>query len=87
KTPVMVLDEAARRVYGVPPDYQLISEVVPAFGFSCRLMNRNATGSGKTKKAAKQQAARALLHELIEADLQLEFGIPGETKQAAHQAV
>ncbi|VDM54970.1 unnamed protein product [Angiostrongylus costaricensis] len=86
KTPVMVLDEAARRVYGVPPDYQLISEV-PAFGFSCRLMNRSATGCGKTKKAAKHQAARALLHELIEANLQLEFGIPGETKQAAHQAV
>lgn len=31
KTPVMVLDEAARRVYGVPPDYQLISEVVSIY--------------------------------------------------------
>ncbi|PIO63195.1 hypothetical protein TELCIR_15217, partial [Teladorsagia circumcincta] len=64
KTPVMALDEGSRRVYGVAPEYQLISEDPNyGFGYACRLMGSCVKGYAKTKKAAKHLAARAMLHE------------------------
>ncbi|EYC16583.1 hypothetical protein Y032_0033g2733 [Ancylostoma ceylanicum] len=86
KTPVMALDEGSRRVYGVAPEYQLICEV-PNFGYSCQLAGKSVTSTAKTKKLAKHLAARAMLHEVIEKDRYSEFGIPGSTKEEAHQAV
>ncbi|KAK6742612.1 hypothetical protein RB195_010085 [Necator americanus] len=86
KTPVMALDEGSRRVYGVAPEYQLICEV-PNFGFTCQLSGNSVTCKAKTKKAAKHLAARAMLHEIIKKGRHIEFGIPGATKEEAHQAV
>ncbi|CAJ0598718.1 unnamed protein product [Cylicocyclus nassatus] len=86
KTPVMALDEGSRRVYGVAPEYQLISEV-PTFKISCQLAGKFVTCDAKTKKTAKHLAARAMLHEVINKGRHAEFGIPGETMQEAHQAV
>ncbi|KIH56801.1 hypothetical protein ANCDUO_13016 [Ancylostoma duodenale] len=82
----MALDEGSRRVYGVAPEYQLICEV-PNFGYSCQLAGKSVTSTAKTKKLAKHLAARAMLHEVIEKDRYSEFGIPGNTKEEAHQAV
>ncbi|KAK6024636.1 hypothetical protein OSTOST_09551 [Ostertagia ostertagi] len=88
KTPVMALDEGSRRVYGVAPEYQLISEDPNyGFGYACRLMGSCVKGYAKTKKAAKHLAARAMLHEIIKKDRHGDFGIPGQSQEEAHRAV
>ncbi|KHJ89219.1 hypothetical protein OESDEN_10963 [Oesophagostomum dentatum] len=86
KTPVMALDEGSRRVYGVAPEYQLISEV-PYFKISCQLAGTSVVGTAKTKKVAKHSAALAMLHEIIAKGRYSEFGIPGLTMEEAKQAV
>ncbi|KAJ1356213.1 hypothetical protein KIN20_013885 [Parelaphostrongylus tenuis] len=86
KTPVSVLDEASRRIYGHSPSYQLSSEV-QNFGISCSLMGITVRGHARTKKAAKHIAARAMLHHLIDKGYQSECGIPGDNIEEAHRAV
>ncbi|VDN05842.1 unnamed protein product [Thelazia callipaeda] len=52
------------------------------FSINCELYNNHTTGHGRTKKIAKQMAAKEMLLKLVEKELFKEFGL-GQTKEEA----
>ncbi|XP_049279556.1 RISC-loading complex subunit tarbp2 isoform X1 [Anopheles funestus] len=68
KTPISVLQELLSR-RGITPQYDLIQVEgtvhEPAFRYRVSYQDKDAMGTGKSKKEAKQAAARALIEKLM----------------------
>ncbi|VDM48590.1 unnamed protein product [Toxocara canis] len=85
KTFVSILDEGCKKYYdGAAPVYSSVDcpDRIDMFVVRCELRDMVASGRAKTKKAAKQLAAKEILLQIAEKGNFLEFAL-GKSKEAA----
>uniref|UniRef100_A0A915Q3A8 DRBM domain-containing protein n=1 Tax=Setaria digitata TaxID=48799 RepID=A0A915Q3A8_9BILA len=84
KTFVSILEEGCKKYYdGTPPVFtSALIEMLNSFSVRCELYGNHTVGQGRTKKIAKQMAAKEMLKKLIEKESFSDFGL-GKTKEEA----
>lgn len=82
KTPLMVLEEAAKAVYQKTPTWGTV-ELPEGFEMTLILNEITVKGQATSKKAARQKAAVEYLRKVVEKGKHEIFFIPGTTKEEA----
>ncbi|CAG9536443.1 unnamed protein product [Cercopithifilaria johnstoni] len=84
KTFVSILEEGCKKYYdGTAPIFMpSLVEIPNSFAIRCELYGIHTVGYGRTKKIAKQMAAKDMLKKMIEKESFSDFGL-GKTKEEA----
>ncbi|KAM3724110.1 Interferon-inducible double-stranded RNA-dependent protein kinase activator [Dirofilaria immitis] len=84
KTFVSILEEGCKKYYdGTPPIFTPgLTDMPNSFAVRCELYGVHTVGQGRTKKIAKQMAAKDMLKKMIEKESFSDFGL-GKTKEEA----